>query len=111
MSINGLSPATQRKEKREMTMQMKGVQIAGMPAINVRNMLRGVDGPFSKYYVAERLHVSQREANEIIKKLVAEGYLKLDEGSAARLRPRVSLRRGHNTRSLPTMTVRTRAIS
>lgn len=64
-----------------MTLQIKGVQIAGFPAITIRNMLRGVVNLLDKPFVAARCKVSTQKAKEIIETLVAEGYLEFAERS------------------------------
>jgi predicted nucleotidyltransferase len=62
-----------------MTMQIKGAQIAGHPAIAVRNMLRRFYSGFSKFHVAERFNVSPHEADEVIKQLLDGGYVEFGE--------------------------------
>jgi predicted nucleotidyltransferase/predicted transcriptional regulator len=62
-----------------MTMQIKGVQIAGLPAIKVRNMLRGVHSVLDQDYVAGRCNLSGRLAKQVIQELVSDGYLELND--------------------------------
>jgi predicted nucleotidyltransferase len=64
-----------------MTLQIKGVQIAGIPAVAIRNLLRGVNQVLYASYVADRCNVSARRAKEIIEGLVADGYLEFAERS------------------------------
>jgi hypothetical protein len=58
-----------------MTLQIKSVQIAGVPAVAIRNMLRGVSQVLDRSYVVDRCSVSTRRAKEIIEMLVTDGYL------------------------------------
>lgn len=72
-----------------MTLQMKGVEIAGLPALTIRNMLRRVGERLDPLFMAERCKVPRHRAKEIIKILVAEGYLEFAERSK---RPEASYR-------------------
>jgi len=63
------------------TIQIKGVQIAGLPAIRIRDILRRVGHLLDAPFVAERCKVSTPRAKKIIEKLVAEGYLEFAERS------------------------------
>ncbi len=58
-----------------MTMQIKGLQIAGLPAIVVRNMLRRVHSVLDQGFVRQRCNVSDRLAKQILQRLVSEGYI------------------------------------
>jgi hypothetical protein len=62
-----------------MTLQIKGVQIARIPALTIRNMLRGVNELVCAEYVAQRCKVPLRRAKQIVKTLVSEGYLEFDK--------------------------------
>ena len=62
-----------------MTLQIKGAQIAGMPAVTVRNMLRRAGELLGAEYVAARCKVSARRAKQIIETLVSKGYLEFDK--------------------------------
>jgi len=64
-----------------MTIQIKGVQIAGLPAITVRNVLRRADFVFDENFVAERCKVSVRKAKEVLAELLSDGYIECSEGS------------------------------
>jgi predicted nucleotidyltransferase len=88
----GLAPPGERREAenkkkkrkkkiegKEMTLQIKGAQIAGMPALTVRNMLRGAGELLGAEYVAARCKVSARRAKQIIETLVSKGYLEFDK--------------------------------
>jgi predicted nucleotidyltransferase/predicted transcriptional regulator len=70
-----------------MTMQIKGVQIAGLPAVNVRNMLRRVYSVLDVDLVAERCKVSTRQAKEVIQELVDGGYIEFSERSRVLANP------------------------
>jgi predicted nucleotidyltransferase len=63
----------------EMTVQIKGVRIAGISALTIRNMLRGVNELVCAEYVAQRCKVPLRRAKQIVKTLVSEGYLEFDK--------------------------------
>jgi predicted nucleotidyltransferase len=63
------------------TVQIKGVQIAGLPAIKVRDMLGRVHHVLDAPFVAERCRVSKRRAKKIIEMLVSDGYLEFAERS------------------------------
>lgn len=64
-----------------MTLQIKSVQIAGVPAVAIRNMLRGVTQLLEASYVVDRCNVSARRAKEIIEALVTDGYIEFAERS------------------------------
>jgi predicted transcriptional regulator len=64
-----------------MTMQIKGVQIAGLPAITVRNMLRRAHSALDEDFVSERCKLSNRLAKRIIQELVNDGYIEFSERS------------------------------
>ena len=64
-----------------MTVQIKGVQIAGLPAIKVRDMLRRVHQVLDAPFVAARCKVSKRSAKKIIEMLVSDGYLEFAKRS------------------------------
>jgi hypothetical protein len=74
----------------EMTVQIKGVQIAGISDVTIRNMLRGVNELLCAEYVAERCKVSLRRGKQIVEKLVSEGYLELDKRYKELANPYVS---------------------
>ena len=59
----------------EMTVQIKGVQIARISALTIREMLRGVNELVCAEYVARWCKVPLRRAKQIVKTLVSEGYL------------------------------------
>jgi predicted nucleotidyltransferase len=63
-----------------MTMQIKGVQMAGLPAKTVRDMLRRLDihSLMDALFVAARCKVSTRKAKEVIKTLADGGYVEFD---------------------------------
>lgn len=61
-----------------MTVQIKGEQIAGISAVTIRNMLRGVNELLCAEYVAARCKVPLRRAKQIVETLVSEGYLEFD---------------------------------
>jgi len=79
------------------TVQIRGVQIAGLPAIRIRDILRRVHSLLDAPFIADRCNVSARRATKIIEKLVAEGYLEFAERSrqelAAPFSPRNEKRR------------------
>jgi len=60
-------------------MQIKGLRIAGLPAVDVRNMLRGVHSFLDSDFVAERCKVSTPRAEEIVRALVDDGYIVFSE--------------------------------
>jgi hypothetical protein len=62
-----------------MTVQIKDVQIAGISAVTIRNMLRAVSELLCAEYVAARCKVSLRRAKQIVETLVSEGYLEFDK--------------------------------
>lgn len=62
-----------------MTVQIKGVQIARISALTIRNMLRGVRELVCAEYVAQRCKVPLRRAKQIVEMLVSEGYLDFDK--------------------------------
>jgi predicted nucleotidyltransferase len=62
-----------------MTVQIKGLQIARISAVTIRNMLRGVTERLCAEYVAARCKVPLRRAKQIVETLVSEGYLKFDK--------------------------------
>src|ERR1700694_1718871 len=62
-------------------MQIKGLQIAGLPAITVRNMLRTVQSALDDDFVAERCSLSGRRAKQVIQELVKAGYVEFFERS------------------------------
>jgi len=62
-----------------MTLQVKGVQIARISALTIRNTLRGANELVCAEYVAQRCKVPLRRAKQIVKTLVSEGYLEFDE--------------------------------
>src|SRR5258706_1376233 len=73
-----------------MTMQIKGVQIAGIPAIAVRNMLRSVHHMLRVDLVAASCKLSTRRAKQVVQELVNDGYIEFAERSrelAAPYRP------------------------
>ena len=57
-----------------MTLQIKDVEIAGVPAIKVRNALRDVT-QVNKDYLADRCKLSTRRAQQVIDALVKDGFL------------------------------------
>ena len=59
----------------EMTVQIKGVQIARSSALTIRNMLRGVNELVCGEYLAQRCKVPLRRTKQIVKTPVSEGYL------------------------------------
>jgi predicted transcriptional regulator len=63
-----------------MTMQIKGVQMAGLPAKIVRDMLRRLNiySLMDALFVAARCKVSTRKAKEVIKTLADGGYVEFD---------------------------------
>jgi hypothetical protein len=62
-----------------MTVQIKGVQIAGISALTIRDMFRGINELVCAEYVAQRCKVPLRRAKQIVKTLVSEGYLEFDK--------------------------------
>src|ERR1700730_11228333 len=74
-----VSRGREGEEQLHLTMQIKGAQIAGHPAIAVRNMLRRFYSGFSKFHVVGRFNVSPHEADEVIKQLLDGGYVEFDE--------------------------------
>ena len=64
-----------------MTMQIKGLQIAGLPAIAIRNMFRAVHSLLDVRFIAERCKVSTGKAKEVIKTLANDGYIEFSERS------------------------------
>ena len=62
-----------------MTVQIKGVQIARISALAIRNMLRGVNELVCAEYVAQRCRVPLRRAKQIVNTLVSGGYLEFDK--------------------------------
>jgi predicted nucleotidyltransferase len=63
-----------------MTMQIKGVQMAGLPAKTVRDMLRRLNiySLMDTLFVAARCKVSTHKAKEVIKTLADGGYVEFD---------------------------------
>jgi predicted nucleotidyltransferase len=63
-----------------MTMQIGGVQMAGLPAKTVRDMLRRLNiySLMDALFVASRCKVSTRKAKEVIKTLADGGYIEFD---------------------------------
>src|SRR5438128_12557127 len=63
-----------------MTMQIKGVQMAGLPAKTVRDMLRRLNiySLMDTLFVAARCKVSTHKAKEVIKTLADGGYIEFD---------------------------------
>jgi DNA-binding PadR family transcriptional regulator len=58
----------------------KGQMIAGFPAITIRNLIREIRGySVATEYVQDRLGISGKQAEDLVEKLVKEGYLSLDE--------------------------------
>lgn len=62
-----------------MMVQIKGVQIAGISAVTIRNMLRGLNELLGAESVAARCKVPLRRAKQIVETLVSEGYLEFDK--------------------------------
>lgn len=62
-----------------MTVQIKGVQIAGISALTIRNMLRGASELVSAEDVAQRCKIPLRRAKQIVETLVSGGYLEFDK--------------------------------
>jgi predicted nucleotidyltransferase len=58
-----------------MTMQIKGVRIAGLSAVNIRNMLQSVKSVLYVDLVAERCKLPTRRAKEVIQQLANDGYI------------------------------------
>src|SRR6266481_3211032 len=52
----------------QMTLQVKGVQIAKISALTIRNMLRGVNELVCPEYVAQRCKVPLRRAKQIVRR-------------------------------------------
>jgi len=50
------------------TVQIRGVQIAGLPAIRIRDILRRVHSLLDAPFIADRCNVSARRATKIIEK-------------------------------------------
>src|SRR2546423_15110929 len=63
-----------------MTMQIKGVQMAGLPAKTVRDMLRRLNiySLMDTLFVAARCKGSTHKAKEVIKTLADGGYIEVD---------------------------------
>src|SRR5258706_9372820 len=63
-----------------MTMQIKGVQMAGLPVKTVRDMLRRLNiySLMDNLFVAARCKVSTHKAKEVIKTLADGGYIEFD---------------------------------
>jgi hypothetical protein len=63
-----------------MTMLIRGVQMAGLPAKTVRDMLRRLNiySLMDALFVAVRCKVSTRKAKEVIKTLADGGYIEFD---------------------------------
>src|SRR5580693_1250185 len=70
-----------------MTGQIKGVRIANLPAITIRNMFRGMGRLLSLEYVTSRCKVSPLGARHIVKTLLVEGYLEFAELSKEPVNP------------------------
>ena len=68
-------------------MQIKGVQMAGLPAKTVRDMLRRLNiySLMDALLVAARCKVSTRKAKEVIKTLADDGYIEFDHRGRALL--------------------------
>jgi predicted nucleotidyltransferase len=64
-----------------MTMQIKGLQIAGLPAIAVRKMLRRVHYLLDVDLVAASCELPTRMAKQVIQELVNDGYIEFAERS------------------------------
>jgi len=78
------------------TVQIKGVEIAGLPAIRIRDILRRVHSLLDAPFIANRCKVSSRKAKQIIEELAAEGYLEFErsrQNLAAPYSPRKEKRR------------------
>jgi len=58
-----------------MTLNIKDTQIAGLPAVQVRNMLRRADYKFTIALVEDQFGVSASKANKILQALSADGYI------------------------------------
>jgi hypothetical protein len=78
-------------------MQIKGLQIAELPAITVRNMLRTVQSTLDDDFVAERCSLSGRRAKQVIQELVKAGYVEFSERSRVLAYPTRLGRRSRDT--------------
>src|SRR6266436_5693515 len=63
-----------------MTLNIKDVEIAGLPAVQVRNMLRRADHRFTRTLVEDHFEVSASRANKIIQALSTDGYIESAAG-------------------------------
>jgi predicted nucleotidyltransferase/predicted transcriptional regulator len=70
-----------------MTMQIKGKQIAGLPAIAIRNMLRSAHSEFGQDYVATTCNLSDRRAKQLVQRLMDDGYVEFSNRVLANLNP------------------------
>ncbi len=63
-----------------MTLNIKDEEIAGLPAVQVRNMLRRADHKFTRTLVEDHFEVSASRANKIIQALSTDGYIESAAG-------------------------------
>lgn len=85
----------------EMTVQIKGIQIARISAVTIRDMLRRVNELLCAEYVAARCKVSLRRAKQIVKTLVSEGYLEFDRRHKVLVNPYVAGKEEPQYRHVP----------
>jgi hypothetical protein len=85
----------------EMTIQIKGVQIARISALTIRNMLRGVNELVCADYVAQRCKVPLQRAKQIVETLVSEGYLEFDKRYKELANPYVTGKEKRRYRHVP----------
>src|SRR5258707_8737011 len=62
-----------------MTLNIKDVEIAGLPAVQVRNMLRRADHKFTRTLIENHFGTSAAKANKIVQALCADGYIQFLE--------------------------------
>jgi predicted transcriptional regulator/predicted nucleotidyltransferase len=58
-----------------MTIQIKGKEIAGIPATKVRNALRRAGESFYPAYLMERLHISRRATQRLVRELLDSKFI------------------------------------